>query len=102
MKTYKKHLALSTYDMKKYPMKLLRYKYSYVKLFCVYASITGVTSECDQEMSQLRITDQLMARRAFTDQESFVRGVQLFFFLDEGREDPNTTKIGPLSAHQRN
>ena len=26
----------------------------------------------------------------------------LFFLVDEGREDPNTTKSGPLSAHQRN
>ena len=30
------------------------------------------------------------------DPESFARGVQ-FFFLDEGREDPNTTKSGSSS-----
>ena len=25
-----------------------------------------------------------------------------FFFVDEGREDPNTTKKGTSSAHQQN
>ena len=38
------------------------------------------------------------------DPESFARGGggYLFFLLDEGREDPNTTKSGPSSARQRN
>ena len=43
--------------------------------------------------------------------ESFVRGgpaltfffVSLFYFLvDDGREDPNSTKSGPSSMHQHN
>ena len=37
--------------------------------------------------------------------DSFVRGVQTltdFFLVAEGRENPNTTKIGPSSASQRN
>ena len=41
------------------------------------------------------------------DSESFVRGgptlTTFFIFLvDEGREDPSTTLIGPSSARQRN
>ena len=39
------------------------------------------------------------------DPESFVRVGSnfgnVFFLLDEGREDPNTTLIGPSPAHQR-
>ena len=42
---------------------------------------------------------------SYTDPESFVRGVPtltfLFLLVDEGREDPNTTQIGPSLAHQR-
>ena len=33
------------------------------------------------------------------DPESFANGV---FFVDEGRDDPNTTISGPTSARQRN
>ena len=41
-------------------------------------------------------------------QKGLLEGVQLwhflgvFYFVDEGREDPNTTKRGTSSAHQRN
>ena len=39
-----------------------------------------------------------------TDPESFARGDPIltlsFVFFDEGREDPNSTKIGPSSARQ--
>ena len=37
------------------------------------------------------------------DPESFVRGgptLSLFFLVDEGKEDPNTTISGPSSAQQ--
>ena len=34
-------------------------------------------------------------------QKVLSEGVQ-FFLVDEGREDPNTTKSGPSSAHQQN
>ena len=30
------------------------------------------------------------------------RGSNIFFLVDEGREDPNTTKSGPSSTSQRN
>ena len=36
------------------------------------------------------------------DPKSFFRGGVQLFFLDEGREDPNTTNSGPSSASQRN
>ena len=42
------------------------------------------------------------------DPERIVRGdpsltfLGFVFFVDEGREDPNTTKRGTSSAHQRN
>ena len=37
-------------------------------------------------------------------QKSFVRGGQTLklFLVDDERVDPNTTKSGPSSAHQRN
>ena len=40
------------------------------------------------------------------DSESFIRGgpnqTWQLFLVDEGRDDPNTTKSGPPLAHQRN
>ena len=41
---------------------------------------------------------------ACPDPESFVNGgpTLTFFFVDKGREDPNTTIIGPSSAGQLN
>ena len=35
-------------------------------------------------------------------QKVLSEGVQLFFLVDEGREDQNTTKSGPFSACQQN
>ena len=43
---------------------------------------------------------------ACADPESFVREgptlTTFFFYLDEGRKDPDTTISGPSTAHQRN
>ena len=36
------------------------------------------------------------------DPESYVRGGPTLIFVDEGRENQNTTIGGPSSAHQRN
>ena len=42
--------------------------------------------------------------KSFAVPESFARGgpTLTFFFPDEGKEDPNSTKSGPSSARQRN
>ena len=43
-----------------------------------------------------------MPTHACMDPESFVRGgptLTLFFLVDKGKEDLNTTKSGPSSAH---
>ena len=37
--------------------------------------------------------------RKFYEKGSYFENI---FFFDEGREDPSTTKSGPLSARQRN
>ena len=46
-----------------------------------------------------------IAYASCADPENFVRGgpaLTTFFLVYEGREDPNTTISGPLSARQRN
>ena len=61
-------------------------------------------------MSQVRRTNTInIGIKHFlipcADPENFVRGgptLITFFFVDEGREDQNTIKSGPLSARQRN
>ena len=45
----------------------------------------------------------LVASICMGESISTMRGPRkFFFFLDEGREDPNTTKSGPSSTRQRN
>ena len=47
---------------------------------------------------------QLFEVQPSADPESYVRGgpILMFFLVDEGREDQNTTLGGPSSARQRN
>ena len=62
-----------------------------------------VDEDSDQKLySCAYLFKELLITDTCADPESFVREAPTFFLIDEGREDPNTTKSGPSSARLGN